>query len=288
MKVVGTTVLARRALIVRQFGAEAWRSFFADASRLHACFQAPITEDSRLPADALLRFHDELVRRFYHGDERVYFAMGEDSAVWTLGIGPYRDLLPKFTIESLSSMFPRLWQLYFTETTSRCEVTFDGVGVDVRTFELPVSHPYFESLVFGYFKGALELICANPAQAERQPTDGGHDHHYRYTFAGKHTSSSVTPSMEACSIAVATSPVRTARGGARKLSTRELDVMRLIALGKTNREIAAVLGISAKTVQSHVANLYDKLGLCNRAGAVAWLLENQSPPACDSKSSGLG
>lgn len=146
MKIIGTTVLARRALIVRQFGAEAWRSFFSEITGLHECFQAPITENSRLPAEALLRFHDELVRRFYQGDERVYFALGEESAAWTLGIGPYRELLPKLAVESLSSMFPQLWNVYFTDSTSRCEVTYDGIAFDVRTFALPVSHPYFDSI----------------------------------------------------------------------------------------------------------------------------------------------
>jgi DNA-binding NarL/FixJ family response regulator len=45
------------------------------------------------------------------------------------------------------------------------------------------------------------------------------------------------------------------------LTDRELEVLRLVGAGKTNREIAFLLNISAKTVQHHVAHAYDKLGI---------------------------
>ncbi len=58
------------------------------------------------------------------------------------------------------------------------------------------------------------------------------------------------------------------------LSDRELEVVRLVARGKTNKEIGALLGISARTVQNHVAHIYDKLGVYSRAGAALWVMEN--------------
>ncbi len=54
------------------------------------------------------------------------------------------------------------------------------------------------------------------------------------------------------------------------LTARELAVLRLIALGKNNREIAQVLGISVKTIEKHVGKLYAKLGVDSRAEAVVW------------------
>jgi len=54
------------------------------------------------------------------------------------------------------------------------------------------------------------------------------------------------------------------------LSERELQVLRLVAAGKTNRGIAEELFISEKTVARHVSNIFDKLGVSSRAGATAW------------------
>jgi two-component system response regulator NreC len=57
------------------------------------------------------------------------------------------------------------------------------------------------------------------------------------------------------------------------LSERELEVLRLIALGYTNSEIAKQLFISARTVESHRANLQTKLGLTGRPELVRYALE---------------
>lgn len=53
------------------------------------------------------------------------------------------------------------------------------------------------------------------------------------------------------------------------LSPRELEVLRLIARGKTNREAAAELFISEATVKTHLIHVYAKLGVNDRAAAVA-------------------
>jgi NAD(P)-dependent dehydrogenase (short-subunit alcohol dehydrogenase family) len=59
-------------------------------------------------------------------------------------------------------------------------------------------------------------------------------------------------------------------------SQREFEVLRLVAQGKTNKEIGKILGISARTAQVHVSNIYGKIGVCNRASAVLWLIEHQA------------
>jgi DNA-binding NarL/FixJ family response regulator len=58
------------------------------------------------------------------------------------------------------------------------------------------------------------------------------------------------------------------------LSSRELEVLRLLARGKTNREIAAVLVISEHTVARHVQNIYAKLRVASRAAATAFAFEH--------------
>jgi NarL family two-component system response regulator LiaR len=54
------------------------------------------------------------------------------------------------------------------------------------------------------------------------------------------------------------------------LTTRELAVLRLLAAGRANREIAGELGIGLLTVKTHVANILAKLGVETRAAAAAY------------------
>ena len=54
------------------------------------------------------------------------------------------------------------------------------------------------------------------------------------------------------------------------LSARELEVLRLIAGGKSNRDIASSLTISPNTVARHVSNIFDKIGASNRTEAAAF------------------
>jgi HD-GYP domain-containing protein (c-di-GMP phosphodiesterase class II) len=65
----------------------------------------------------------------------------------------------------------------------------------------------------------------------------------------------------------------------RDLSTREVEVLRLVARGLTNREVAATLTLSARTVQHHLASIYDKIGQRTRAGAAVFAIQNGLVPA---------
>jgi DNA-binding NarL/FixJ family response regulator len=53
------------------------------------------------------------------------------------------------------------------------------------------------------------------------------------------------------------------------LTTRELEVLRLVAQGQSNKEAAAALGLSEHTVHRHVSNILNKLYVLSRAAAVA-------------------
>ncbi len=65
-----------------------------------------------------------------------------------------------------------------------------------------------------------------------------------------------------------------ARQPAGPLSEREAQVLRLIAAGKTNRDIAEALFISEKTVARHVSNIFDKVGVSSRSAATAWAYQH--------------
>ena len=66
---------------------------------------------------------------------------------------------------------------------------------------------------------------------------------------------------------------RRARGSG-ALSPREIEVLRLLADGETNGQIAARLGISINTVERHVGNVYRKIDARGRADATAWAIRN--------------
>ncbi|MBV8086419.1 MAG: response regulator transcription factor [Chloroflexi bacterium] len=57
------------------------------------------------------------------------------------------------------------------------------------------------------------------------------------------------------------------------LSSRELTVLRLMAEGKRNREIAKDLCISERTVGNHITNIYNKLGIYDRSQAVVYAIK---------------
>jgi DNA-binding NarL/FixJ family response regulator len=57
---------------------------------------------------------------------------------------------------------------------------------------------------------------------------------------------------------------------AAELTTRELEVLRLLGAGKANKEIAAELSISERTARTHVSNILGKLGLTSRTQAALW------------------
>jgi DNA-binding NarL/FixJ family response regulator len=66
--------------------------------------------------------------------------------------------------------------------------------------------------------------------------------------------------------------VATAAG---RLTGREVEVLRLVATGRTNRAIAADLAISEKTVARHLSNIFTKLDLPSRSAATAYAYEHK-------------
>ena len=261
MKLRGITVLTRKIIVTRRFGADAWSQLFRDVAAAHQCFRQLITADSLVPLPAYLALHDEMVRRFYNDDEPSHVELGRESARWALMEGPYKAFMKHRDLTKFVLSFPKLWSMYFAETESHSEAAVNRESVEFKAFDLPQWHPYFEHLVVGYMTEVLEMFCANPIQATRLRGGGGKSYHYLLHTAGankRHTTSDTRlPSREP----------------ARYLSNREVDVLMLVAQGKTNDEIGAQLGISGKTAQHHVARAYRKIGVSSRVGATMWLAE---------------
>ena len=64
-------------------------------------------------------------------------------------------------------------------------------------------------------------------------------------------------------------------GAALKLTERELDVLRLVAKGLSNRDVAQQLAISENTVKNHVRNMLEKLQLHSRMEAVMYAVREK-------------
>lgn len=95
--------------------------------------------------------------------------------------------------------------------------------------------------------------------------------------------------LKTAPIAALAAAIRTVAGGGRafqvrsgagadsaavRLSPRELEVVRLVALGRSNDEIGASLGIGSKTVETHLHRVFERHGLGTRAELVAWAARN--------------
>ena len=69
-----------------------------------------------------------------------------------------------------------------------------------------------------------------------------------------------------------------ATAGSGRLTGRELEVLRLVAAGKTNHAIATTLHLADKTVHRHVSNIFTKLGVSSRAAATAYAYRHHLVP----------
>jgi two-component system, NarL family, response regulator NreC len=60
-----------------------------------------------------------------------------------------------------------------------------------------------------------------------------------------------------------------------RLTMREIEIIQLLADGKTNKEVAAALGISARTAENHRAKIMEKLGLHSLSALVCYAIRNK-------------
>lgn len=263
MKVRGISILTRKIIVTRKFGAEAWRHLYRDVASGHPCFRSLITAESLVPLSSHLALHDEMVRRLYKDDEVSNFELGRESARWALIDGPFKTFMEQRDLPGFVASFPKLWPMYYTDTDSHSEAQIKNDSVEFKVFDLPQWHPYFEHLVMGYMAEVLEMFCANPIGVTQLRGGGGRSYHYLLHSAVEGKRADAESRAEQ----------RPERPGTRYLSNREVDVLMLVADGKTNGEIGMVLGISRKTAQHHVARAYRKIGVSSRVSAVMWLAE---------------
>jgi DNA-binding NarL/FixJ family response regulator len=70
-------------------------------------------------------------------------------------------------------------------------------------------------------------------------------------------------------------PAKSSAASGHGLTDRELQVLRLVATGKTNKGIARELSLSEKTIDRHVSNIFTKVNVASRAAATAFAYERR-------------
>jgi hypothetical protein len=161
MRIKGTALLARKSIIEEAFGEDAWRKVMEDVGETHPSLGQPLTATTLYLVPDFLALHDEIIRRFYGGNDEAYMRLGEQSAEWALTQGPYKTFMMRKDVRSFVESFPNLWAAYFHETTSTGTATMTGNIIVLEAKNLPVWHPYFEYLIAGYMKKGLELLRAH-------------------------------------------------------------------------------------------------------------------------------
>ena len=153
----------------------------------------------------------------------------------------------------------------------------DGVAA---TRQIMAEHPGVAVLVLTTFADDASILGALAAGARGYLTKGaGRADIARAITAAAAGQSVLDPAVQARLVAAATtSPVAPPGAAVTEppdgLTAREVEVLRLIAAGRSNREVARELFISEATVKSHVNNLFAKTGVRDRAQAVRYAFDH--------------
>ena len=122
----------------------------------------------------------------------------------------------------------------------------------------------------------------NPTYVARSISGGAHDYLLKTSsraeviaaITGAAAGSPPTRSGELRRVAISISKRESLIGGSVRLTPRETQVLRVVAMGLSNQEIGDSLEISVETVKEHVQNLLRKTGLNDRTQAAVWALRN--------------
>jgi DNA-binding NarL/FixJ family response regulator len=137
--------------------------------------------------------------------------------------------------------------------------------------------PNTKVIVLTSFSGSDHVLPAIRAGAQGYLLKDVHPDELIRAIRGVHQGhAQLHPSATDQLMAHVTSPVqeKPGKGAADELTPRELEVLRHIAGGMSNKEIAAAFGIAEKTVKTHVTNLLSKLGLADRTQAAVYAVRN--------------
>ena len=125
--------------------------------------------------------------------------------------------------------------------------------------------PNARIVVLTTYSGDVQVVRALKAGASGYLLKGNEHTNLQEIIRAVHTGQKRVPPEVASELAMHTADDQ--------LSARELEVVKLIASGNANKEIAARISIAEDTVKSHVANIFEKLGVNDRTHAVTIALK---------------
>ncbi len=139
----------------------------------------------------------------------------------------------------------------------------DGIGA---TKAIRATAPGVHVVILTSFFDPARVLSALDAGASGYLLkESDPDELYRAVRAAARCESPLSPKAAGALIAA-----RAARSRGSDLSARERDVLALVAQGHANKAIASRLGISEKTVKSHLTRVFNALGVAGRGEAAAW------------------
>jgi DNA-binding NarL/FixJ family response regulator len=147
----------------------------------------------------------------------------------------------------------------------QCHERLDGSG-----YPRQLSGPAISLLgrVLGAAQAYQTKTEPRPHRAVLSPSDAA-AHLRREVAAGRLDAAATDAVLDAAGHRVPRRPV-----GPDGLTSREIDVLRLLSRGLSSREIAAALVVSPKTVRNHVEHIYAKTGVTNRAAASLYAVQH--------------
>jgi HD-GYP domain-containing protein (c-di-GMP phosphodiesterase class II)/DNA-binding CsgD family transcriptional regulator len=205
--------------------------------------------------------------------------LGRAAAVHDLG----RVAVPTGTWDKRGPLSPAEWQRvrahsHHTEVVLRSARLGDLAEIAGSTHERGRGAGYHRAIALETVPRLAKLLAAADVMAAL-----GEERPHRPALDDARAAQELRAQVDAGALdAQATEAVLAARGLASKrksawpagLTDREVEVARLVAVGRTNKEIGALLGMSPRTAQKHVMNVYDKVGLESRAGLALYALEH--------------
>jgi len=132
--------------------------------------------------------------------------------------------------------------------------------------QIRITHPETQAIVFTAFDTDERILAAVRAGAKGYLLKGApREEIFKAVRVASHGGSLLQPVVASKLL----QHVAETFSGLPALTPRELEVLHLLAEGKTNKEIAAVLSITQRTAKFHVSSILRKLGVANRTEALA-------------------
>ena len=166
MNVKGAAFLAREALMVASQGASTWRDYMAGYAEREPFFRHRITDRTLIPAEIFLAFNDDLIRRFFAGNDRTYWTFGERSAQFALAQGLLKGLFRPGDLAVWLEYTPQLWEAYYDAGHIEVQMLSE-TRANMYIADVPIPHVYFEYTAVGFAEGGLKQVGARNPSPER-------------------------------------------------------------------------------------------------------------------------